>query len=222
MEITSYLQSWGLDKFVEIKQFGLNAVTVAFFGTLLFTVLQAIALLKQRAKVRKTRSGESVSFIFFTYFGFSALAVSIYGNYKSSLALVLNGLLGFFSLAIVVNLLRFKPLSKVEKRSGIASMLVIPAIIIFPQKDIVFFVFCLIISATLLLQIVEIIKNKSSGSVHPTQSVVSIFSSSFWLTYAVITGNWALMGNSILALAMWATMIALYYKYKTVSQAVTQ
>ncbi|MEI6378907.1 MAG: SemiSWEET family transporter [Candidatus Falkowbacteria bacterium] len=209
-----YHHEAGLIKFTEIQSFGFNTLTVIFFITILFTVLQGYALYKQNKKVLKTKSGKSVSFIFFAYFGFSALAVSIYGLYKCSLALAINGLLGFLSLAIVFNLLRFKPLGTREKILGLGSVIVIVLVIIIPQKDILFLFFGLVISATLLMQILEVWNNKSSGSVDPKQAFFSIFSSTFWLIYAIITSNLAFTIVSAVAVLMWAAMIILYLVFK--------
>lgn len=200
-------------KFVEIQNFGLNALTVIFFITLVFTLFQALALYKQNRKIVKNKSGLSVSFIFFCYYGFSALAVIIYGWQKLSLALTINGLLGCISLMIIVNLLRFKKISFSEKFIGFSSIIVLPLIIFAPQKDLLFLIFGSIINLALFLQILEIWQNKSSGAVHPGQTIVSLFSNTFWLIYAIIMHIWPLEVVNSISLVLWFSMLFSYYKF---------
>lgn len=124
--------------FTEIQNFGWNLITASFLATLAFTTAQGYALYQQNRKILQHRSGKSTSFVFFSYYTFSALAVSIYGWYKHSLALSINGLLGFIALAIIINLLRFKNISGPERLLGLGAAIVIPLIIVVPQKDALF------------------------------------------------------------------------------------
>jgi len=203
-----------MERFIEIKNFGANILTLLFFITIFFTIIQAYALIKQNNKIVKNKSGESVSFFFFSYYGFSALAVIIYGLNASSLALTLNGFLGPLALIIVVNLLRFKVISLKEKIIGLSSFIVLPLIILVPQKDLLFLIFGLVISGALFAQILEIWRNKSAGSVHPGQAIVSLFSNSFWLSYAIIMHIWPLEIVNGLGLLLWVIMLMSYFKFK--------
>jgi len=202
-----------MQKFVEIQYFGANVLTAMFFITLLFTFFQARALFKQNWKIVKNKSGLSVSFVFFCYYGFSALAVIIYGWHKLSLALMLNGLIGFIIMAIIINLLRFKKIALGEKIIGLASAIVLPLIIFVPQKDLLFLIFGSIINLALLLQVLEIWRNKSSGSVHPGQTIVSLFSNTFWLGYAVVMNIWPLEIVNSISLVLWFSMLFSYNKF---------
>ncbi len=202
-----------MEKFVEIQNFGLNTLTVIFFITLFFTFFQASALFKQNRKIVKNKSGLSVSFVFFCYYGFSALAVIIYGWHKLSLALMINGLLGFIMLMIIINLLRFKKIALGEKVVGLASIVVLPLIIFAPQKDLLFLIFGSIINLALFLQVLEIWRNKSSGSVHPGQTIVSLFSNTFWLGYAIVMHIWPLKIVNSISLALWFSMLFSYYTF---------
>lgn len=200
--------------FTEIQNFGWNLITASFLATLVFTTAQGYALYRQNRKILQHRSGKSTSFVFFSYYTFSALAVSIYGWYKHSLALSINGLLGFIALAIIINLLRFKNISGFERLLGLGAAIVIPLIIVVPQKDALFLIFGIIVILTISAQILEIWKNKSSGSVHPGQAVVSIFSSLFWLSYALIVNIWPLKIINSIGLALWLILLGSYFKFK--------
>lgn len=203
-----------MENFVEIQNWGINLSTLVFIVTIFFTLLQAMALIKQNSKIVKNRSGESVSFIFFSYYGFSALAVIVFGLFNHSLALTINGFLGFLALIIIANLLRFRKNSLLEKVIGLGSSLAIPLIILAPQKDTLFLVFGSIVMLSIFLQIVEIWKNKSTGSVHLAQTIVSLFSGSVWLTYAFIMDIWPLQIINSLGLLLWIGVLFSYLKFK--------
>ncbi|MHB8903867.1 MAG: SemiSWEET family transporter [Patescibacteria group bacterium] len=201
-------------EFVEIQNFGFNMLTITFLATLVFTVSQGVALIRQNKTIVKNRSGKSVNFIFFSYYGFSALAVIIYGLDRNSLALTINGFLGFIALAIIFNLLRFKPIKLKEKIVGFSSAIVLPLIIFVPQRDLLFLIFGSIIGVTVIAQIMEIWKNQSSGSVHPDQIIVSVISALFWLGYAIILNIWPMEIVNSIGLILWALLYFSYWKFR--------
>ncbi len=201
-------------EFAEISGFGINMLTLSFAATMAFTILQAIAFLKQNQRIIKTKSGQSVSFSFYSFFGFSALAVTVFGLTNQSLALSINGLLGIISLIIAVNLLRFKKLTKKEKIVGGLSVLALPVMIFSPNRDVIFLALGLIIGITVGIQIIEIWKNKSSGSYHSAQVFVSIASCSFWLIYSIIMKIWAMEITNSLFLLLWFVLLFSYFKFK--------
>ncbi len=201
-------------EFAEITGFGINILTLSFFATMVFTILQAIAFLKQNQKIVRTKSGESVSFSFYSYFGFSALAVTVFGLHNQSLALTINGLLGILSLVITINLIRFKKISRKEKLVGSFSVLVLPLMILSSNKDLIFLILGFIIGITLAIQVVEIWKNKSSGAYHSGQIFVSLVSCSFWLVYSIVANIWAMQVTNVLFLTLWFAILFSYFKFK--------
>lgn len=203
-----------MNRFIEVRQFGPNLLTGVFIMTLIFTLIQAYALLKQNREIKFTRSGKSVSFVFFSYYCFSAFAVIIYGVYKNSLALTINGFLGFIALSIIINLWRYKKITGEERILSLLSVSALPLIIFIPQKDVLFFIFGLIISAALVVQIYEIRHNRSVGSVRPEQAAVSILSNSFWLSYALVMHIWPLIVINTLGLILWIILLFSYFKFK--------
>lgn len=201
-------------KFAELHGFGVNMLTISFVATMIFTVFQAIAFIKQNQKILNTKSGELVSFSFYSFFGFSALAITVFGLANQSLALSINGLLGFFSLAIVINLLRFKKITNKEKIVGFFSILALPTMIFSPNRDVIFLILGIIIAITIGIQIIEIWKNRSSGSYHPNQIFVSIISCSFWLAYSIVVKIWAMQITNSLFLFLWIALLLSYLKFK--------
>lgn len=201
-------------KFAELSEFGINMLTISFVATMVFTALQAIALLEQNQRIIKTKSGQSVSFSFYSFFGISALAVTVFGLANQSLALSINGLLGILSLIITANILRFKKITKKEKIVGILSVLVLPIMIFSPNKDIVFLVIGFFVGFNLAVQIIEIWENKSSGSYHSTQIFVNIAACSFWLIYSFIMKIWVMEVMNIAFLVLWFVLLSSYLKFK--------
>lgn len=201
-------------EFVEIKNFGINMLTFSFLATMVFTALQAVAFLKQNKRIVETKSSQSVSFSFYSFFGFSALAVTIFGLTNQSLALSINGLLGFLSIVIAINILRFKKISKKEKVIGLISILALPVMIFSPDRNIIFLILGMIIGVTIGIQVIEIWKNKSSGSYHPAQIFVSLASCSFWLIYSIIMNIWAMEVTNSIFLFFWLLLLFSYLKFK--------
>lgn len=203
-----------MGKFEEIQNWGINLSTLVFIITLFFTLLQGVALIKQSNKIVKNRSGKSVSFVFFSYYSFSALAVIAYGLFTHRLALTINGFLGFLALIIIINLLRFRKNSLLELIIGFGASLVVPLMIFVHHKDTLFLVVGLIVMTSVSLQIIEIWKNKNSGSVHLDQTIVSIFSGSVWLTYSFIMDIWPLQIINSIGLLLWVGVLFSYLKFK--------
>lgn len=201
-------------RFTELQNFGVNALTFTFIATVIFTVLQIQALWKQNEKIVKSRSGESVSFIFFAYYSFAALAVIIYGLYEHSLALTINGFVGFITLAIIINLLRLQVISLMEKIIGLSSIIILPLIIFLPQRDLLFLIVGSIVNGVLLIQVIKIWQNKSSGSIHSGPTIVAIFSNSFWLSYAFAANIWPMKIINSVGLLLWLALLIVYLKFK--------
>lgn len=203
-----------MKEFTELRGFGFNFLTLMFFVTLFFTFLQAYALIMQRNRIVKNKSGKSVSFVFFSYYTFATLAIIIYGLYKSSLALTINGFLGFFSLSIIINILKFKKVPIKEKIIGLLSFSAIPLVILVPKKDLLFFIFGLIVQLSTLSQILELYRNKNNGSIHPSQAIASILSGIFWLIYSLLVVIWPLIVINIIGITQWIILLFFYLKFK--------
>ena len=204
-----------MNKFAEIQNFGINALTTVFIITLIFTLLTAYAFFKQNKKIVRDRSGISVSFILFCHCGFGGIGVTIYGIYKNSLALTINGCAGFIALAIVINLLRFKKISLKEKIIGFGIIILLPLILWIKQKDLLYFISGLAFNLIILIQILEIWKNKSSGEIHPGQIVVNLLSAIFWSIYAFIMGIWAIEISGPTGVILWTILLITYLKFKS-------
>lgn len=210
-----------MGNFIEIQNLGLNFSTLIFLVTVFLTLLQAVALVKQSNRIVKKRSGESVSFVFFSYYSFSSLAIIAYGLFIHSLALVISGFLGFLSLIIIINLLRFKKNSSLEKNIGLGSSVTVLLIIFMSQKDWLFLFFGLIMMLSVSLQIKEMWKNKSSGSIHLAQIIVGFLSCFVWFFYALVIDIWPLKIINLVGLVSWFVALLSYLKFREFLQSKT-
>jgi len=211
-----------VEYFSEFQNFGMNLLTISFFTTLVFATLTSVALIKQMGRIKKRESGKSVSFIFYSYFGWSALAAVIYALDKRSLALAVNGLfVGIFALGVVRYLLKYKDISVREKVIGlIISPIIIPLVFFIKEKDTIFVIAGTIVLSSLFHQVYEVWHNKDPGSIHPAQSIISITASLFWIVYVFLFNYyyskllWPLLVFNPVALILWIIFLVLYFKYK--------
>jgi len=201
-------------KFIEISNFGINTLTFVFIVTILLTLFQGRALIKQNIRIVRNESGDSVNFVFISYYTFTALAIIAYGIEVKSLALTINGFLGFLALIIIFNLLRFKKISLREKVFGFGSAIVLPLIIFVQVKEPLILIFGLAFGVALLFQIIEIWQNRNSGSVDPNLIGVSLFSCFFWFVYALIMGIWPMEVINFVGLLLWLILLISYLKFK--------
>jgi uncharacterized protein with PQ loop repeat len=199
-------------KFKELEGFGFNFLTMIFLITLFFIILQLFALIKQNRRILKNKSGESVSFMLFSFWGFAGIALIFYGIYISSLSITLSGFLGFMNLSISTNLLKFKKISLKEKVGGALSFIVVPLMIFSNQKDLLVLIFGLIIQFFIILQIMELWKSPNSGAIHPIQAITSIFSGTFWLIYCVLMNIWLMVISNIIGVSLYTILILIYLK----------
>ena len=207
-------------EFKEISDFGLNALTFVFIVTLILTTSQGHALIKQNKEIINQEAGDSVNFVFYCYYAFTSLAIIIYGLGQHSLALTVNGFLGFIALAIIYNLLRFKKISLKEKIIGFSFSVSIPLIAFVSQKDWLVLFFGLAFGFVILKQIITIWNKKKTGAFHPEQIFTSIASAFFWSIYALIMGIWPLEVINFLGLLLWLILLFTYLKFKPGSVAI--
>jgi len=203
-----------MNKFVETQNFGLNSLTTVFIITIIFTSLTAYYLIKQNNKIINDRKGESVNFILFCYYGFGGVGMIIYGYYKDSLALMVNGCAGFAALLVVISLLRFKEITLKEKILGFGIIILLPLIIYIKQKDLLYFLSGLTFNLVLGLQIWEIWDNETSGELHPGQIIINLLAAIFWTIYAFLTDLWPLEISGTISVCLWLGFLGSYIKFK--------
>lgn len=198
---------------LEYKAWGFNLITFCFFATIFFTLFQGWSFWKQNLVVWK-KGGESVSVTLFGYWCFYFITFGIYGIYKHTAAMMINGLLGFMCIPILVGLYKKKGFSRNEKIFLCTAPAMIPALVLLEQKDlfITILLFGILIAAG--SQTYEIWKKKDAGSVDIRIVVVFSAASIFWFFYALKIDNLPLIIFNPLSLALLVLTAALWLKYK--------
>ena len=204
--------------FLEFKSFGWNATTIGLVGTIIFTIFQAWGLTRQFKTIARKQSGKSIPVLLFSSFVGVYLAFGLYGYRIHSLAMIINGLLGFLYLRVYIAAVQF-PDSDGWKLWHALFLLLIPAMYYstHPQELLGIILFG---ATSLLLQSpYEIFQKKSAGAVEPRFLATFTASASFWIIYSIGIRDWVVFAsNAIAVLVMIATFI-LWFKYKTAAQA---
>lgn len=203
-----------MEKFVEIQNWGLNALTISFLMTIFFTFFQAYGFIKQGQKIWKKRSAKSLSPPFFFLLFFWFIAFIIYGFNKNSLAMIINGLLFIPCISVVAGIINFKRLTIFEFLSFIMAASVIPIMIVVKNKEIFVFVVMMISLAVLLGQLVVMVRAKSRGSVEIKFAIVFLTTAVFWFIYSYSIGDWALEVFNSVSIIIYSLIIYFYYRYK--------
>jgi uncharacterized protein with PQ loop repeat len=203
-----------ISNLVEYQNWGLNILTISALGTLFFTILQVYGACDQNKKIWSKKPLKSVSLLFFAYNCSYFSSLFCYGFFKHSLAMILNGLLLFFFLPIVIGVWKFKKNTAKEKFWAVAFLLIVPLMIIMPQKDLLFMISLFGIACFFSVQLRKIMVEKDFSSLSLKLVIILLATVIFWLGYSIAIHNLALEINSALAIILYAFAIFLYFKYR--------
>jgi uncharacterized protein with PQ loop repeat len=200
--------------YVEIQHWGFNSLVMSALITALISVVQSYGLIRQSRKIRRMRSAQSLSAFLFFFEGSFFISFFFYGIAKDSLAMMFNGLaVGAAFWLAIVGIIRFKKLKTWEAASLPLTLLIIPLMILIKQKDLLLFILMLGGGASLLLQIVEMVREKSRGAIEIRFLLIFIISNSAWLVYSITISNWPLEITTSLSNVVYLVGLRLYFKY---------
>lgn len=204
---------------IEYQNWGFNMATFSFFATLFFTVWQGISLFQQGATIRKKRSGESLSVIFFAYCGSYFFAFLIYGITKHSVAMTFNGLLGIPYIPILMGLHKYKGFTASDWMSVLIFPLMIPIVLILEEsrRDLFILTGLFYILVPLVFQTWGMYKTKSVGAVEPKFLKAFMASGVFWFIYGLSGGGWIFVVFNPISITVLGTALFLYHRYNTAS-----
>ena len=214
-----------LEQTIEWRRWGWNLVTLTFWLTVLFTLIDGWGYRKQGETIWKNRSAESVSAITFFYGACLCWSYAIYAVFVGSIAVLFNGLvLGYCMFPLLRGVIRFKRLRNTEKVCCALSSLMIPAMLFLPWKGGMFFLFMSVALVSLAAQPLEIWRNKNAGDVDIRSMTVFALGVFFWASYGFFVGqspeaSSAEVGlilrivNSI-AFLLYCSIILLWFAYK--------
>ncbi|MEI6835323.1 MAG: hypothetical protein WCK59_00645 [Candidatus Falkowbacteria bacterium] len=198
--------------FIEIQNFGWNTMTVTAGLIMFFTIVQAYGIICQSKKIWQSRSGESLSATLFFLGCFYFIGFLFYGLSKHSLAMTFNSLLAIPYIPIVIGLIKFKPLTRLEKISLPLTIAIVPLMIMIEEKDVLLLILSLISLVILITQPLEMIKTGKRGAVNIKFILIYLATSIFWLIYSLVISNLVLIMFNLGALVIYALITHLYYK----------
>ncbi len=198
---------------------GLNALTISFFGTILFTLIEAWGAWDQKKEIWRKKSGVSVPVSLFIFNLFIFAVIFTYGISINSLALMFSGaVMAPIHIPILIGLYRFKGFSSQEKIFFWAMLLIFLVDVLLPYKAFFFFSLSLIYIGVAILQPYEIWKEKSSGAVSVKMLWSYWVGTTFWIIYGFSFNNLPLKITSSLYLLVTTVTIILWYKYRSRTQ----
>ena len=200
---------------VEFQDFGWNVTTVSFLATLFFTILSVWGLKDQSKKICETRSGESVSNLW--YIGLAGLftASLIYGWSIQSLAVMCSG--GFrlpHIIVILLALIQFKGFSYFDWTLFYCLFIGIIIMAITPYKEIMFSVISIGVVLPTAHQAWEIWRNRTSGSVSIKIIMIMILSSMFWVLYGWAINDMPVFIVSLLGMIIFIATAVLWFHFR--------
>lgn len=201
---------------IEYQNWGWNAVTVSFIGTIIFTILQMWSSFEQGRTIFRKRSGESVSSSLFIYAGWYCFTFLVYGMVRNSIAMSLNGLLCIPYAFAVYGLYRFKGFNGFEKFLLVACAGMGPVIYLLSgtAREIALTAIVIGLLIPLAIQVREMYRTKSPGAMDPRFVTVLILSCIFWFIYGLYTETLVLEVFNPLAAVLLGITLLLYFRYK--------
>lgn len=203
-----------LKKTVEFQNIGWNAISLSFVATTLLSALQIIAAWQQNKLIKKRRSSKSWTVTMFAYLCFYCLTFIFYGAHRNSLALVFSGIPGLFYIPIIINVWKYKQISKTDIMASFILFLFLPFMIWSEQKGLVHLLMFAIGAMSMLLQAYKMIKNNNYGDVDPLFLFSFFISSLFWFIYALAIKDQAVQASSGLSAVFVTIMSVLYYNWR--------
>ena len=185
-----------LEKTIEYKNFGLNALTISAIATIIFSLISGYGVGRQAWKIWSEKSGKSVSPIFFAYNFFYFLIFFVYGFEEKSLAIIISGSLCLLYLPILFGLKKFRGFTFSDITMMLAMATVIPLLFFFDKEKIVS-LFSLAAVIAIISQIKEIWKKKDFGAFSIVYLYTLLINSVFWCIYYTATKSWFLDSLSI-------------------------
>ena len=199
---------------VELKNWGWNTSTIGALGILFFTIPESWGGYMQGHAIWKARSGEGVSVRWIAYIWAFFTATIFYGISIQSLAVTLNCIvLGLAYLPATTGLIKFKAGRK-EKYHVLLFAGMIPAMAFLPWKEVLYTVFSIATVYAFLQEVLELLREKSSGVLEIRNIAILMVSTTFWLAFAYSTQAPALMIMTPPSLVLLVTIVVLWTRYR--------
>lgn len=199
---------------VEWTHWGWNAVTISFMVTIFFDLLVGWSLVKQFKTIGRLHSNESVSTLFFANMCCGFIVFLCYGIATDSLGATLNGMLGFFPLAVLLRLRKYTRFTSFDKLLLCSVPVVVFCLIITSHREALMTTYFAGGFIPRIHQAHVMRRNRSVGAIEPCLLLVFIVSSTFWTVYAFAIGDVVLKIINPIGLFIQFVTIALWLVYR--------
>jgi uncharacterized protein with PQ loop repeat len=199
---------------LEWQNWGANFSTFVFIVTVILSCSQQWGVLKQRKTVLDKHSTKSISIPFISYSACFGISFLYYGLATKSLAIIFNGSIGLFSVALLLTLNKVKPFTIRQVLLVLLFFTMIVAMILLKEKDDLLFLIMLGYTVVLSHQPFEMWKKKSVGSVDLRFIIPLLISATFWTINAFIIGNWVLQVCCPVNLSTILLVLGLWFRYR--------
>ena len=186
-------------QFVEFKQIGLNAATLSAIFIIAFSCLRVWALKRQLAKIRnlgnrRTGAGStSISMVWLVSFLFLHTFILVYGCQKLSLALIINGLVGYWYFRNVYALWIIKGFTPKELCIVLVCFMVLILGIVLPHESKLFIALVYLSCIPMCAQAYEIRKRRNSVGVELCLVVLHVIAAFVWVVFSFAANDKVLM-----------------------------
>ena len=206
----------------EYRNIGLNLVTLGSLGAIACTCAQAWGTLGQMKAIHREESGDSIPFGLFSYLVFFLAALAIYGMFLNSVTIVFAGsILAVLNLGILVSLSFYRDVSSKELAMIAVSILMVPAMILCPDKKALYLVFA-VGSVFILIRLpLEIWRNRSAGVVRLSYLISFLLSNVFWTIYSHSIGDKAMKVICLSSTVVAGVAVILWFRYRRIGTATT-
>ena len=199
---------------IEIKNFGFNIITISAIITIILSTYQMWGITKQIATIKRRKSAESIFMPLFIFAFFYLTTTIMYGVYTYKLSVIYNGLNSLFFFIVLLMAWRYKKVNTTDILSLLIFSLMIPAMIIVPNKKLAYMGCASIMLLGALSQLILLIRNKKRGSLEPKLFNVYIVTNSSWLIYGIITKDWVFQLSNSISVTIMILIAVLLRKYK--------
>ena len=182
-----------LENFIEWQLWGWNLATISAVGAFLFTGLEAYLFYQQNKIIWEKKSGESLSVDLFIFLPFMFASFIVYGLARHEGVLVFNGLLFLFAIPIAVGLIKFRGYLPRHGIIIILCFLSLLVMVIFPVKELLYFLFAAGSVLVLAAQLWELFKSHKPGAFDIRLALVYLIGNFLWVVYAWQLSDWLLL-----------------------------
>lgn len=205
-----------------------NEVSISFLVSIILMAIQAFGMWKQKKKIGTGKKEKTfLSLILFSFIFSYYICYGIYGIYKHSLTIILNNFfLGLFFIPIIKKIVKYKikgnGLSRLELSISPFLLLIIPGIILIPNKDLFLSIMLVFLGLAIIPQGVQFIKEKDdlkeNNDFEPIFIVTILLTNIIWLILGLEMGSLALISSSIPTILVTSITLIIYYWIKIVNR----